>query len=136
MESDLRQVSDYIEARGGKDSRVFTGFNVGNYFEYLGYHNIYMDARPELHLKAFNGVRDELFEYVEYCMDGYMGGEGNVEGRAERIGPWFDGHGFDYVVVHPTSERLLSGYMLNKEGYRRVDSLKTTAVLLYEKEAA
>lgn len=136
MESDLRQVSDYIEARGGKDSRVFTGFNVGNYFEYLGYHNIYMDARPELHLKAFNGVRDELFEYVEYCMDGYMGGEGNVEGRAERIGPWFDGYGFDYVVVHPTSERLLSGYMLNKEGYRRVDSLKTTAVLLYEKEAA
>ena len=136
LESELAQASGYIEDRGGKDSRVFTGFNVGNYFEYWGYHNIYMDARPELHTEMFNSKRDELFEYVEYCMDGYLGGEMDVLSRGERIDDWFDGYDFDYVVVHAGSERILAGYMLNKEGYRLVDDFKFTSILLYEKEAA
>ena len=69
-------------------------------------------------------------------MDGYLGGEMDVLSRGERIDDWFDGYDFDYVVVHAGSERILAGYMLNKEGYRLVDDFKFTSILLYEKETA
>lgn len=58
-----------------KSDNIFTSFNVGAYVEFLGYDNIYIDARPELYSKKLNGEYDLLQEYKNINKGFYSNGD-------------------------------------------------------------
>jgi hypothetical protein len=52
---------DILAEYSQEDVTVYTDFNYGCYFEFLGY-QVYLDTRPELYRKQVNGQEDILME--------------------------------------------------------------------------
>lgn len=135
-------IYDYVMEHKGVSSRMFTGFNNGAYFEYKGFDNVYMDARPELYTKTFTGDKDILGDYAKYCLYGYapvLTKDDIKQNKSENItrdefDDWFYSYDFDYIVVMPRVEQALSVYMMFNDDYHLVDLHSgDTSTLLYEK---
>lgn len=133
-DSTMYELYDYIASSGKEDPKIFTGFDSGGYFEYAGFKNIYMDARPELYTSAFTGDKNILADYALNCI-GYSGFT-NVQltKKADHTctKDWLDYYDFDYLVVSKVSEPRLAGYMEACSNYRQVET-ESVRYILYEK---
>ena len=128
------EMDQYIRDHGNVETdRVFTGFNTGAFFEYCGYRNVYMDARPELYSKMFNGTKDVLVDYSKYCCSG--GNRRNIDDIVSKdaMNEWFRSYDFDYVVVSVFTETYLHGYLDHASNYRLVPEASDNMYFLYEK---
>ena len=136
--NDLDDIYDYISESYSEDTRIFTGFNCGAYFEWKGFRNLYMDARPELYTDEFTGDKDILRDYSRYCIYGFdaVAGEYDSDGLVTKseMDEWFYSYDFDYVVVSPYSEQYLSAYMMLNDDYDCVEECTTPMYLLYVKK--
>lgn len=142
-ETNLPGIIEVIRQDYNEDMHIFTGFNDGAYFEYEGFKNIYIDARPELYMSAFTGDKDILIDYSKYCVYGYDVASVSLTSKAqvktgepvlkEDLDAWFAGYDFDYVLVSPMAETYLSAYMLQRDDYERIDSVSDAYHILYRK---
>lgn len=133
----LGTIESYISDNSEDDPRIFTGFNTGAYFEFMGHHNVYMDARPELYTKAFTGDKNILGDYVRYVVYGVSPYPIAVH-ELEPVGcdemkAWLDSYNFDYIVIDTAFEVHLAGYMLNSDDYQLVEECCDSAYKLYER---
>ena len=137
----LSLMCDYMEQEKGKDVRVFTGFNTGAYLEFEGYRQIYMDARPELHMQKLNGKRNVLPAYSRYAMYGVTmqfdrettPSDWLSPVTAEEMEEWLSEYDFEYIIVMPSVEQNLAGWMMQDDTYQLVGSCSGGGLLLYEK---
>lgn len=142
-ETNLPGIIDVIREDYNEDMHIFTGFNDGAYFEYEGFKNLYIDARPELYMSAFTGDKDILIDYSKYCVYGYDVSSVSLTSKAqvktgqpvlrEDLEAWFDSYDFDYVLVSPMAETYLSAYMLQRDDYERIESVSDAYHILYRK---
>jgi hypothetical protein len=122
----------YIDENSSQDTRIFTGFNSGAYFEYMGFDNLYIDARPELYTSEFTGDKNIIADYAAYCISGYDSRTGNIVSSYD-FDEWFYSYDFDYVVVCNAFETYLHAYMDCNDDYVRVDDASNAKYSLYEK---
>lgn len=92
----LVKVGNYLEDNVSKNIKLYTNYNNGAYFEYLGY-KTYLDARAEVFLKKNNQKEDILFEYY------------NLERGKLNYREFLDKYNFDYLVID--SKELLYTYI-------------------------
>lgn len=52
-----------LENITNKNSTIYTDFNTGGLVHYYGFNNVFIDARPEIYLKALNNKKDILIDY-------------------------------------------------------------------------
>lgn len=122
------EIISYLDENTEKDDVIYTGFNSGNYFEYAGYTNVYMDARPELYMKKVNGNVDVLPEYVKYGIYGIYGYfDGYISDDEYR--KYLDTYEFHYFVID--IELRLRDYLEQDDNYRLI--LEDNGFYLYEK---
>lgn len=134
--SGLDDIYEYINKDYDENTRIFTGFNNGAYFEWRGFKNIYMDARPELYTVEFTGDKNILSDYSRYCIYGFSTVDTNrdtVLVTVNEMNEWFYSYDFDYVVVTPYAEQNLYNYMLYNTDYKVVESCESDVYVLYEK---
>ena len=133
--SGLDNMYEYINKSYTDETRVFTGFNNGAYFEWKGFKNLYIDARPELYTDDFTGDKHILADYSRYCIYGFSTVESSKKlfVTSDEMNEWFYSYDFDYVVVSPFAEQNLYSYMLYNKDYRVVDECKSDTYILYEK---
>lgn len=132
----LTDIYEYIAEDYNEDTHIFTGFNNGAYFEWKGFRNVYMDARPELYTDTFTGSVDILGDYSKYCIYGFDVTPEDSDSffvTKDEMDEWFYSYDFDYVVVSPMAEAYLACYMMDNEDYHRVDSIDSSVYILYEK---
>lgn len=144
-ESNLPAIASEIRADYEPDMHIFTGFNCGAYFEYEGFRNLYIDARPELYTDEFTKDKNILADYSKYCIYGYDTDDmtsSMVSGSTVRRGTpvslsemqsWLTTYDFTYIVVSPLSEPFLSAYLLNCEEYEIVPEVSDSYYALYKK---
>lgn len=142
-ETNLPAIVEVIEQDYNEDMHIFTGFNDGAYFEYMGFKNLYIDARPELYMSAFTGDKDILIDYSKYCVYGYdvhlvsPTSKSSIKTgqpvSAEELTTWFDSYDFDYVIVSPMAETFLAAYMLQRDDYEMIESVSDDYHILYRK---
>ena len=145
-ESNLPTIVSEIKKDYTEDMHIFTGFNCGAYFEYDGFKNLYIDARPELYTDDFTNDKDILADYSKYCIYGYDMSDMSasmLSGSSIRRGTpvllsemqaWLFEYDFDYLVTSPLSEPFLSAYLLNCDDYELVDEVSDSYYALYKKE--
>ena len=119
------KIISYLDENTEKDDVIYTGFNSGNYFEYAGYTNVYMDARPELYMKKVNGNVDVLPEYVKYGIYGYF--DGYISD--DEYQKYLDTYEFHYFVID--IELRLRDYLEQDDNYKLI--LEDNGFYLYEK---
>lgn len=124
-ETNLPEISAEIRKNYNEDMHIFTGFNCGAYFEYDGFKNLYIDARPEIYTSEFTGDKNILRDYSKYCVYGYdvSGMQSSLMSGAvvkmgipvlqDEMDAWLTEYDFDYLVISPMSEPFLSAYLLN-----------------------
>lgn len=129
----LADFHDYICAQeeNTEDVILFAGFNNGAYFEYLGYRNVFMDARPELLMAEINETANLLPAYraliCKYSDDYDYG-----ESLSCAIQNFLDSYDFDYLVVDKGVEFQLLGFLEYADsGYTLV--MESSENALYEK---
>lgn len=132
----LSYIADYIEDEyGSKDARLFTGFDTGSFFEYAGFRNVYMDARPEIYTTEFNHKHNILREYVTYCRLGHDSVDDEViYVTDDKMKAFLDYYDFDYFVVFPQVEPFLFGYLMSSSDYERIedDSIFDSYCILFK----
>ena len=144
-ETNLSVIADEIRKDYNADMHIFTGFNCGAYFEYEGFKNVYIDARPEIYTAEFTGDKNILSDYSKYCVYGYdvsfvqsslMSGaqvRTGVPVTKEEMDAWFAEYDFDYLVTNPLSEPFLSAYLLSRDDYEMVDEVSDSYHALYRR---
>lgn len=125
----LKPIMEYIT---DKDARIYTGFNIGSYFEYSGCTNIYLDARPELATKEFTKGKEILRDYAKFVSYGFDPITGTPVTK-EEFDEWFHGYDFDFLVVTNRYDTFLLAQMMINNDYRLVDDLSTDTYNFYEK---
>lgn len=137
MKTALQSACNYIKEQDIENPRIFTGFNFGGYFEWQGFTNVYMDARPELYTSDFTGDRHILSEYYTYCISGIHSNENmpnyTLPVKKAEIDAWFDGYDFDFVCVSNASEVYLASYMESRSDYSIVSECFNENYVLYER---
>lgn len=143
--SELDIVANAINDDYDESMRIFTGFNTGAYFEYKGFKNIYMDARPELYTSEFTGDKNILADYSTYCIYGYdMRGHIPSVLSSDRVHvgapvtqdnmhEWLSEYGFDYIIADFLAEPFLSAYLLNCDDYEIIESENIQQYNLYKR---
>lgn len=141
-ETNLPAIVNIIKQDYNTNMHIFTGFNDGAYFEYMGFKNLYIDARPELYVSAFTGDKDILRDYSKYCVYGYDVRLASMSKSSIKAGQpvsnanitaWFNSYDFDYVIVSPMAETFLSAYMLQRDDYEMIDAVSDDYHILYRK---
>ena len=108
------KIIKYLDENASKDTVIYTGFNSGNYLEYSGYENIYVDSRPEIYMEKLNGTYDLLPEYSKYaCYVFYSEFISDEEYRE-----YLDRYGFEYLVTDV--EMKLRNYLERSGDYELV----------------
>lgn len=120
----IREAADHIS--NDRDVRLFTGFDTGGYFEYLGYRNIYIDARPELYTDSFTNGKNILADYSTYAL-------GRRTCSDSDMIRWFDEYDFDYLIVNTRTETKLHGFMIQRDDYELIGTSTSKDVVLYGK---
>lgn len=122
------KIVDYIDEHYEKDDPIYAVTQVGSYFEYRGYNNIYTDSRPEIYTKSINGKKDVLKEYDKF-------GQGilNVDVKSissKSFEEYINGYGFKCFVV-TKYESALYYYLILSDKYEVTISEK--GAYLFEK---
>jgi hypothetical protein len=140
----LDPITTYLaENNVPKDAHIFTTVNSGGYLEYLGYNNIYMDARPELYSEAFTKDRDIAKEFYTYAHSGEhvdldfksknITHDYNVRAVTnDEMQDWLNSYDFDYLIVDEATE-YLSGYLAASDRYEVCAYGTKSAFILYHK---
>ena len=124
----LYDIVQQIKEDYDPEDHIFTGFNNGAYFEYMGFRNIYIDARPELYTSQFTKDKNILRDYT---MAAYglvkdpFATEDDPKVRpvtASEMEQWLQDYRFRYILVEPNVESFLYGYLLEHEGYDLVNT--------------
>lgn len=127
----IMTMESYISDHAEKDVHLFTSINNGSYFEYKGYTNVYVDARPELFSKNFTGDRDIAKDYKSYAVDGVHTEGLNFVSKnfthdikeyavtEFEMKAWLDEYEFEYLIVD-TSTNYLSGYLSGSDEYEQI----------------
>ena len=128
----LDQVADYLDNHVDKDARLFTGFNTGAYFEYRGYSNVYIDARPELYTKTFCG-KDIIVDFRAHCIDGMfvsnekslfsvlgLSGKDMTFTTKADMEEWLDYYDFEYFITDANMP-YITAYLTGSDDYEMVD---------------
>ena len=92
----LYELGVYLNENTSKDIKLYTNYNDGGYFEYLGY-KCYIDPRAEVFLKENNKKEDIFNEYYD-LQKGYL----NYE-------EFLNKYNFDYLIV--SEEDILYNYI-------------------------
>ena len=105
-----------------EDLRVMTTFNNGSAFLWNGIGHVYLEPKTEPYLRAVNGKRDVVTEYVQIlsCAD------------SEQIAHFLDKYDFDYIVCSAYMQGL-QVYLEQTEGYECV-LVSETMIDTYEEE--
>lgn len=131
----LNKIVTYIDQNktsNKEDLRIFTGFNTGGYFEYCGFTNIYIDARPELYMSKINKQKDVLKEYRNYVMKGYYTSDGKyIHLTNSDIQNFLNLYNFDFLVIDADIETFLYGYLTHNTDYKQVYQVDN--FVLYER---
>lgn len=145
MSNNLEAIVQEIEKNYTEDMHIFTGFNDGAYLEYEGFRNLYIDARPEIFTTPFTGDKNILADYSSFCVYGLdvrdampslLSGEEDKKGAyvtSDMMEEWLDEYDFDYIIVTPTVETHLCGYLANDDRYELVDEVSDSFYMLYRK---
>lgn len=128
----LETCAGYIEENGSFESRIFTGFDSGGYFEYRGFRNLYIDARPELFTSEFTDSKHILADYAVFCASRSVDPLYNKNISYESIEEWLQDYDFDYIVTG-VYETFLRGYLTGTDEYRLVESCNGQYFCLWEK---
>lgn len=98
--------------KGQEGARIYTGFNEGGYFEYMGFRS-FMDPRPELFFKSINKKADVFRDYLNVR-------EAKTDTSIEKV---INKYEFEYLCANKGSR--LDSYLLRKydavvsgKGYR------------------
>ena len=136
--STIQKACEYISEKGIENPKVFTGFNTGGYFEWQGFTNVYVDARPELYTSEFTNDKNIIADYSTYCINGIhldkMQENYNLPVTSEEMYDWFNSYNFDYVYVDNSIEHYLAAFMLDNTNYQIVDKCTSNKYVLYEKK--
>ena len=144
-ETNLPLIASEIRKDYTEDMHIFTGFNCGAYFEYDGFKNLYIDARPEIYTSEFTGDKNILADYSKFCIYGYdvsdmqsslMSGAQIRQGTPvteDEMDAWLAEYDFDYLVTSPLSEPFLSAYLLKCDNYEMVEDVSDSYYALYRK---
>ena len=136
--STTQKACDYISEKGIDKPKIFTGFNIGGYFEWQGFTNVYVDARPELYTSEFTNDKNIIAEYSAYCINGIHLDKAqenyNLPVTSEEMYDWFNSYNFDYVYVDNSIEHYLAAFMLDNTNYQIVDKCTSNKYVLYEKK--
>lgn len=144
-ETNLPAIAAEIRKDYKPDMHIFTGFNCGAYFEYDGFKNVYIDARPEIYTAEFTDDKNILADYSKYCVYGYD--VSNMQSSflsdaqirhgmpvsADEMQMWLSTYDFEYIVSSPLSEPFLSAYLLNDKHYAIVPNVSDSYYALYKK---
>lgn len=84
-----------------KDARIYTGFNEGGYFEYMGFQS-FMDPRPEIFFKSINKKEDVFRDYLNLRT-------AKTDALVEKVIQKYD---FEYLCASKGSR--LDSYLLRK----------------------
>lgn len=140
MESSLPKIAEEIDSDYSEDMHIFTGFNCGAYFEYEGFKNLYIDARPEIYTKEFTGNKNILEDYSRFCCYGYDPSKTSLSSISassavtkDEMDDWFYSYDFDYVIVSTLSEPYLAAYMLDNTDYQIIEDASDSYYILYRK---
>jgi len=109
IHSSLEPIGEYLEQHATSQIKLFTDYDQGQYFEYLGY-KVYIDSRAELFYKKMNGKEDIFTEAVAVYTDMNYDYESFIKK-----------YDFDYMVINP--KRYIYKYL--KEHY---DEVKTVYI--------
>lgn len=95
----VQRLNEAVPALQRENTKVFTEFNNGGYFEFYGY-KTYLDPRPELFTKKINRSDEVFKEYSElaYTQDHFQG--------------FLEKYRFDYLC---SSKETLLDYVLSEE---------------------
>ena len=134
---DLTPIYEKIQSdaadKGLDEPRVFTDFNTGGYFQYMGMKNLYIDARPELYTDVFTNGRNILRDYSVYCVYGFDSRDDSHVVTKDEFMKWFEHYDFDYIVVGRHCDLNLATSMLYMDGYEADDSINSDDFILYKK---
>lgn len=109
-------IKDYSD-----DMHIFTGFNDGAYFEFKGFKNIYIDARPELYTAEFTEQDNILQDYAQYTSYGFdPSGHSHQKFSKEAMEEWLDKYDFKYLVVDVSAEPVLHAYLEASDMFSQV----------------
>ena len=99
----------YLEKNEEKNIKIFTGFNWGGYLEYLGYKNIFIDARPELYMSKLNKTENNLL--VEYSQIALYKDMNSPEIFHNKIEMFLNKYEFNYILLDNKIEKVLGVYL-------------------------
>lgn len=146
----MYEVIEYLdEEQVPKDAHIFTSNNSGSFLEYYGYHNIYLDGRPEFTASIFTGGVDYPDDCFTYCVNGsqftsatdeLLHGKKTYIVTKEYMEQWIAENEFEYFIVDSTLVYLL-GYFSGNDQYECIDlpsqagASSTQNFYLYKKTA-
>ena len=116
-----------------KTCNLFVGFNFGSVFEYLGYENVYMDARPEIYAKSYGSYT--LYDYAS-VITGYKHEYSSFEPgpwTAEDYEYWLQSNAFEYMIVEPDVEGNLMTYLMLSPDWELLSSTEDGGLVIYGK---
>ena len=123
---------EYLNKNEPKDVKIFTGFSWGGYLEYLGYKNIFIDARPELYMAKLNKTENSpLIEYSQIAINGNIKSLSPKE-MSQTTEKFLNKYDFKYILLNKKLEHGLSVYLGNNSNWKIVAS--DNNVFLFRKD--
>lgn len=117
-------ISDYLEDNADKSDHIYAGYVLGHDLEYVGYNNIYMDARPESYTLKLNRTKDILRDYSRYGLYGVDKASKYVIDKDE-LEAWIDEYDFEYFIIDVSGigeSSFIRGYLTGQtDKYELVD---------------
>lgn len=143
--TEIETITNHIDANtDDKSIHIFTTVNSGNYLEYKGFDNVYIDARPELYTAVFTGDKDIAQDYRAYAVDGTRVNLNAIsknfthDYNARRttdaeMKQWLDEYDFEYLIVD-MSVSYLAGYLSGSDDYELIEfNVPLTGYSLYHR---
>lgn len=136
-------IGQYLDEHANKDTHIMTTFSTGGYLEYIGYNNIYIDARPELYTAKFTGGKNIARDYNGYAETGMLVDvdiiKKNFTGvnmkviTNDEMQAWLDYYDFKYFFVDGTVP-YLTGYLSASSDYELIElGTDTRGFMLYHR---
>ena len=121
MEGVPTQIVQYLDKnKVDKDTKIYTDFNTGGYFEFNGY-KCFVDARPELFFKKLNKKQEVFDDYLKL----------NSTADVKKIEKLLDKYQFEYICTN--KDYTLDFYLKTSNKYKLVQKDKNSDYLLYQK---
>lgn len=110
LDNDASEVGEYLQENYDTENIVvYTDFNTGQYFEFLGY-KAYIDGRAELFYEKYNEKEDIMPDFYKILKNDF---EFDYD-------EFMDKYQFDLIVVPNTIQILFDRYLEKNEQYKLV----------------